>query len=143
MPLGLTVYGDTGWASRFPSDGKAAPALRPPLDYYTQLAAVYATAPFSLNMMSFLLPQGLNQRHFDVWAAGGFCLMDRCRGLDLFPRELTEPVSFAKPGDIPELVAFFTGNGAEKSRLAAAWRAHILEEHTYARRLQAVTDLLR
>ena len=139
--LGLTIHGDAAWAEQFPAGGtgKSAPTLRPPLDYYTQLAAVYADAPFSLNMMSFLLPQGLNQRHFDVWAAGGFCLMDNCRGLDLFPGELTEPVIFRKPGNIPELAAYFTKNSGEKTRLAAAWRKHILAEHTYAIRMRTLT----
>lgn len=138
--LGLTVYGDSGWREQFPPGNAAArkPELRPPLDYYTQLAAVYATAPFSLNMMSFLLPNGLNQRHFDVWAAGGFCLMDKCPGLDFFPPELTEAVTFAKPGDIPERIAYFEKNAPEKARLAAAWHGHILLEHTYARRMQVL-----
>ncbi|SBV92481.1 conserved hypothetical protein [uncultured delta proteobacterium] len=143
-PLGLTIYGDEGWARQFPSGKSNAkpPVLCPPLDYYTQLAAVYANAPFSLNMMSFLLPQGLNQRHFDVWAAGGFCLMDACRGLDLFPEELTAPVTFAAPGAIPALVARFTKDPAEKSHLAAAWKEHILAEHTYEDRMRTLTKTI-
>ena len=142
--VGLTMYGDAGWAEHFPPDDAcgSAPKLCPPLDYYTQLPAVYANAPFSLNLMSFLLPHGLNQRHFDVWAAGGFCLMDDCPGLDLFPPELTRPVMFGKPTDIPERVAYFEKNSEEKHRLAAAWREHILREHTYAVRMREMMRIL-
>lgn len=141
---GLTIYGDSGWAKRFTSGnaGKNMPTLCPPLDYYTQLAAVYAAAPFSLNMMSFLLPGGLNQRHFDVWAAGGFCLMDDCPGLGLFPRDLTEAVAFGSPEDIPERVAYFRKNSEEKRRLTAGWRGHILAEHTYSRRINTMIATL-
>ena len=137
-PHGLAIYGDAGWAEQFPPEEAYSPGLHPPLDYYGPLAEVYASAPFSLNMMSFLLPEALNQRHFDVWAAGGFCLMDRCRGLDLFPRELTEPVSFRTPGEIPELVSRFMKDAREKSRLAAVWREHILSKHTYRQRMRTV-----
>lgn len=142
--MGLAIYGDSGWAKQFPSGnaGKDMPKLCPPLDYYTQLAPVYAAAPFSLNMMSFLLPGGLNQRHFDVWAAGGFCLMDNCPGLNLFPRDLTEAVAFGRPEDIPERVAYFRKNHEEKRRLTAAWREHILAEHTYSRRINAMIAMV-
>ncbi|MDL2210656.1 DUF3880 domain-containing protein [Desulfovibrio sp. OttesenSCG-928-O18] len=134
---GLTIHGDTGWTEQFsPAQKEPRPRLCPPLDYYTQLAAVYARAPYSLNMMSFLLPQGLNQRHFDVWVAGGFCLMDDCPGLELFPRELTAPVTFNTPSAIPDLVRHFNKNGIEKQSLAASWRKLILAEHTYAIRMQ-------
>ena len=140
--MGLTLYGDAGWGTQFPADGakKHTPELRQPLDYYTQLPAVYTDSPFSLNMMSFLLPQGVNQRHFDVWAAGGFCLMDDCQGLRLFPSDLTQPVTFRKPEEIPELVTYFKKNREEKTLLTAAWRSLILEEHTYAIRMQILLE---
>ncbi len=137
--IGLTVYGDSGWATQFPADSTgSAPEIRPPLDYYAQLAGVYASAPFSLNMMSFLLPQGLNQRHFDVWAAGGFCLTDATLGLALFPEELAKPVTFETPEAIGGLLRRFTENPEEKAALAKGWREHILAHHTYDQRITAL-----
>ena len=115
-------------------------SLRPPVDYYVRLPGVYAAAPFSLNMTSFLLPHGLNQRHFDVWAAGGFCLMDDSPGLALFPEELTKEVRFARPGEIPGLIARFTADAGEKARLARRWREHILAEHTYEKRMRRMLE---
>lgn len=131
---GLTVYGDPGWERMLPKNA----ALRPPVDYYTALAALYAKAPFSLVTMSFLLPGACNQRHFDIWAAGGFALLDKAPGLAIFPGELTEPVTFTKPDEIPHLAARFTHSAAEKENLRGKWRATILAEHTYGQRMTAL-----
>ena len=142
LASGLTIYGDAGWRDIFPSGGKKAPKLHPPVDYYTGLRAIYAAAPFSLNMVSFLLPHGLNQRHFDTWAAGGFCLMDNSPGLALFPKELTEPVTFASPNGIPDRIALFAKDTTAKKQLTAKWREHILAEHTYSHRMRHLTKLI-
>lgn len=133
--VGLTVHGDDDWEDLLPGNA----ALRGPVDYYHGLASIYANAPFSLNMMSFLLPHGLNQRHFDVWASGGFCLMDNCPGLDIFPSDLTTPVSFRRPGEISAIARQFTQDRKSKTALAQAWRDLILGEHTYAVRMRSLT----
>lgn len=134
--MGLAVYGDAAWKEHFPEGAGESPILYGPVDYYNDLPALYATAPFSLNMMHFLLPRGLNQRHFDVWAAGGFCLMDDCPGLELFPPELTAPVTFKKLEGIAVLAERFSKALRDKESLAASWRKHILAEHTYERRIR-------
>lgn len=139
MASGLTIYGDSGWRDIFPEDMQNTPELRPPVDYYTDLRAIYTAAPFSLNMVSFLLPHGLNQRHFDIWAAGGFCFMDNSPGLTLFPKNLTEPIVFSAPKDIPDRIALFTRDTKTKKNLMVKWREHILAEHTYAHRMRLLT----
>lgn len=126
---GLTVFGDSAWQD--------LAELRPPVDYYTALPAIYRAAPFSLNINSLLLPAGLSQRIFDAWAAGGFCLTDRNAGLDIFPPELARPVSFNTPDEIPELAARLAADTAGKEALRRDWREHILAGHTYEKRLAA------
>lgn len=144
LPCGLTMFGDAGWRAHFPGtgagDANTEPDLRPPVDYYGSLPAIYRAAEFSLNMTSFLLPHGLNQRHFDIWASGGFCLLDATPGLDLFPRELTEPVTFTTAGDIPDLVATFQKDPSGKRELSKRWQRHIAAEHSYALRMRALVD---
>ena len=141
LPCGLSLYGDAGWHGHFPAAADT-PDLREPLDYYGSLPAVYHAAEFSLNMTSFLLPRGLNQRHFDVWAAGGFCLMDASPGLELFPQELTRPVTFTAAKDIPHLVAAFQKDPKGKRELAQRWQRHITAEHSYALRMKALVDAI-
>lgn len=129
-PGGLTVFGDEGWRGESPGLD-----LRGPVDYYAHLPAIYRAAPFSLNLNSLLLPGGLSQRIFDAWAAGGFCLSDRSPGLEIFPAELSAAISFGAPEELPELAARLAGDPAGKEALRRDWRAHILAEHTYERRL--------
>jgi len=137
-PLGLTVYGDQGWAERLP----AGAVLRPPVDYYTTLPAIYRQAAWTLNATSLLLPHGLTQRHFDVWAAGGLLLTDATPGLSLFPEELAREVRFATPADLPALARRLAPGTPLRHDVQTAWRTEILTHHTYAHRVAALREWL-
>ena len=133
----LTIVGDQGWNTYL-----SAPfTLHPPIDYYGPLAAWYQKTCITLNMTSLLLPHGLTQRHFDVWAAGGFLITDSTPGLDIFPKELTKKISFASPSDIPALLHRFAGESTEKQHLRTAWRKEILSHHTYANRIEKILEI--
>lgn len=134
----LTIVGDSGW-----KDHLTRPfTLHPPLDYYGPLGAWYARAAITLNMTSMLLPHGLTQRHFDVWAAGGFLLTDTTPGQTIFPKELCAPISFHAPGELPALIRRFTPESTEKNDLRNAWQHEILTRHTYKHRAQKILDIL-
>jgi len=136
--ISLTVFGDDGWREFL--DGKAE--LRPPVDYYGSLRRVYGSAALNLNCPSPLLPAGLTQRHFDVWAAGGLLLSDDTPGLDLFPRDLVEPVVFSSPGEAPAAARRLLDSAGLARELSAQWRALILAEHTYRHRAERVLESL-
>lgn len=136
--LPLTVFGDAGWRGLLP----AGADLRPPLDYYGPLAAVYARAGAVLGASGMLLPAGLTQRHFDVWTAGGFLLTDATPGLDIFAPELVREVCFRTPGELPALAQRALADAAWRRDVAAAWREHLLAGHTYAHRAAALLDWL-
>lgn len=127
----LHIVGDSDWATLVP-----AATLCRPVDYYSGLANVYRQASFSLNLTSLLLPNGLTQRNFDVWACGGFLLTDASLGLKIFPKELTLPVTFESPEHASELVAEHAHLLHRKEELRKAWQHHILTEHTYVTRLE-------
>jgi len=129
----LTVIGDEGWRDLLPDAD-----LRPPVDYYGGLAAAYRKAACCLNVTNMILPGGLTQRHFDVWGAGGFLLSDANPGLDIFPTDLTRPVTFQQAEDIPELFRRFADDSPEKRALAGAWRNELLTRHTYVQRVAHV-----
>ncbi|MGJ3523817.1 glycosyltransferase family protein [Nitratidesulfovibrio sp. D1] len=153
-PHGLTVFGDNGWKPVLPPGAD----IRPPVDYYATLPAVYRAARWSLNVTSLLLPAGLTQRHFDVWAAGGFCITDDTPGLAIFPEELRREIAFspargggkgtlppAGTGDAPGLAALLDRlerDPALCGDLATAWRAHILAHHTYRHRVRTLCAAL-
>ena len=134
----LSVYGDDDWQDLVPGPL----ALHPPVDYYGPLAGMYAKANFTLACTSPLLPRGLTQRHFDVWAAGGFLLCDHTNGLDIFPEELTSPIVFRRASEVPDLVAKFKANPSLRTGLIEDWRALMGERHTYEIRVKEILACL-
>jgi len=134
--LPLTVIGDEDWRGLLPHSAE----LLPPVDYYGQLPAIYRTAGWNLNVTSLLLPHGLTQRHFDVWAAGGLLLTDDTPGLSIFPAELAREIAFDKPGGIPALAQRLAPGTALREDLIRAWREEILARHTYEVRLATLLD---
>ncbi|MDR1685420.1 MAG: glycosyltransferase [Desulfovibrio sp.] len=136
--IGLDLFGDTGWRTILPPGAR----LRPPVDYYARLPGIYAAARFNICLTGLQLPHGLNQRHFDVWAAGGLLLSDATPGLELFPEELTRAVTFRTTRDMAMLAARLE-SGATRDMLVADWQRCILREHCYAHRAQTILEKLR
>lgn len=132
------IFGDAGWCD---APGITA-QLRPPLDYYGTLPAVYRAASACLNVTGMQLPAGLTQRHFDVWCAGGLLLSDANPGLAIFPKELIAPVTFAAPADILPRFQALRADPAARDNLRRDWRALILAGHTYAHRADTVLAAL-
>lgn len=131
---GLDVFGDSGWHGFLPAGSR----LRLPVDYYARLPGIYSAARFNIALTSLQLPAGLNQRHFDVWMAGSVCLSDATPGLDLFPGELTEPVTFTDAASLREKAGALEASPEQRHRLIGAWQAHILAHHTYQHRVRAL-----
>ncbi|MGL1863999.1 MAG: DUF3880 domain-containing protein [Pseudodesulfovibrio sp.] len=128
------IFGDDKWGKL---DAITA-EVRPLLDYYTTLPAVYRAASVNLNVTGMQLPAGLTQRHFDVWCAGGFLISDTNPGLKIFPDELTEAIRFTAPDRIREIFGRFRADSTQKEELRAAWQELILREHTYDNRAETV-----
>jgi hypothetical protein len=134
--LPVTAFGDGAWQELIPE----LTDVRPPVDYYGPLASAYRDAGCVLNVTSLLLPAGLTQRHFDVWTAGGVLATDASPGLGIFPRELTDPISFRRPSELPGLVKRLTDDDSLRQELSKAWRECILASHTYEHRVAKVLD---
>lgn len=134
---GLRIMGDDGWRVFLPN----ADILRP-ADYYGAMADYYGQAECVLNVTSLLLPGSLNQRHFDVWAAGGMLLTDKTKGLDIFPSDLVAEISLATPGEFGERLGMFRNNATRVLELKQAWREHIFARHQYSHRLALIEQKL-
>lgn len=131
----LCVCGDEAWRGLV----RAPFSLLPPVDYFGPLAGMYARARCVVGAVSPLLPHGLTQRHFDVWAAGGLLVTDETPGLSIFPEELVRQSSYRAPGEIG---AAIERAEARRQELIEAWRALIGREHTYPRRIDAILAVL-
>jgi len=129
----LAVCGDERWREL----AQARFELLPPVDYYGPLARMYASCRCVVGATSPLLPHGLTQRHFDVWAAGGCLVSDATPGLDIFPAELVREITFRCAGDIPEALRRAE---ADRPGLVLAWREHVAREHTYRLRVRTIIE---
>lgn len=134
---GLRVIGDDGWKPLLPDT-----EILPPVDYYTALPEVYGRAEAVLNVTSLLLPHSLSQRHFDVWASGGLLLSDATSGLEIFPAELTEPMTLRGPDDFMARCAWFRAHPQAAHDLRQAWRGNLRAHHGYKQRIQQIIETL-
>ncbi len=131
----LTVFGDAGWSKYLPHAD-----LRPPVDYFSTLPSIYAGAEINLNMTSPLLPYGLTQRNFDVWATGGFLLSDNTPGLSIFPEELLPHCTFTFPAEIEEKTDYIRSHPKLTKELSKNWLEIIKNEHTYKNRITKILN---
>lgn len=131
-PAGLTVAGDSNWRQllKLPAGN-----LLPPLDYYRELGPFYQGSQVNLNITSAQMKTGLNQRVFDVPAAGAFLLTDRREQLfDLFEPE-REVVTYRDPAEARELAGWYLGHPAARDKIVRAARRRVLDQHLYRHRL--------
>lgn len=135
----LTVFGDQDWPTLLPG----LKDIRPEVDYYGPLPRIYRQARCTLNLTSLLLPHGLTQRHFDVWAAGGFLLSDATPGLSIFDQELTREISFNSPEDLTALLNRLEADPPLSDHLRHAWKNLIRDAHTYDHRIERIMQALR
>ncbi len=133
----LVIHGDQDWRNHL-SQGIE---LRPEVDFYGPLGSIYASARYVLNLTNMLLPCGLTQRHFDVWAAGGFLLTDFTCGLEIFPSWLVRETSFSTPEEIPDLIARLDSSPELKVRIKNEFRKLVTEKHTYKNRVQDILKI--
>lgn len=138
MPPDMTIVGDSGWQALLPGRG-----IQPPTDYYGRLPELYHASAATLNVTSWLLPGSLNQRHFDVWAAGGLLLGDNAPGLSIFPAELSEAIRLNKPEEFEDRLDFYQTRPNESMELRMAWREELQKRHLYRHRLETILDCLR
>jgi len=129
----LTVWGDDGWEGNLPSGA----IRRPKLDYYLELPEVYRRTGVNLNFTSFQMPTAVNQRAFDVPAAGGFLLADDQSDLhELFSD--AELATFSDPDDLPKKALYYKEKRSERERISRKARERILAEHTYFHRVKEI-----
>lgn len=133
------IYGDSGWREL------VGPAftLKPEVRYYDELPRVYAASEVNFNATSLQMKAAVNQRVFDVPAAGGFLLTDYREQLAEVLEPGHEVICYRQPEEIPELVSFYLRHPAERRRLAQAAYKRVLAEHTYRQRVQTMLAHLR
>lgn len=139
IPLGLVIYGDSGWKRLIGKKG----TLRPKVEYFRELPDVYRGTDVNINCTSFQMKTAVNQRVFDVPACGGFLLSDYQEDMDRFFEVGKEAICYRTTEEAVSLVAYYLGNAGERKRIAEAARRRVLVEHTYEKRMAALVATMR
>jgi spore maturation protein CgeB len=136
LPFAPLIAGDPGWSELLP----AVPGLRlhPEIGYYEELPGFYPQCDVNFNCTSVQMKGAVNQRVFDVPAAGAFLLTDRRAQLESMFEPGREIALFESPEEVPELLARYLADAPARRRIAQAGRARVLAEHTYEHRLRSL-----
>jgi spore maturation protein CgeB len=142
LPFNPLIVGDRGWRQNL--KGETLPwRLHPELGYYSELPLFYPWSAINFNCTSKQMKGAVNQRLFDVPAAGAFLLTDRRDQTETLFRPGKEIVWYNEPEEAPELVRYYLAHPRERRRVAEAARARVLAEHTWAHRLQTIIKRMR
>jgi len=138
-PFKPAIYGDSGWSQLL------GPSFRllPEVNYYDDLPAIYGATAVNFNATSLQMKAAVNQRVFDVPAAGGFMLTDFKEQLAEVLEPGREVVCYHQPEEIPELIRFYLSHPEARRQIIDRGRARVLREHTYRHRVQEMLAVLR
>ncbi|MDQ7835250.1 MAG: glycosyltransferase [Humidesulfovibrio sp.] len=136
LPFGPLIAGDSGWSQLLP-EGAGQRLLRE-LSYYEDLPGFYPASEVNFNCTSLQMKGAVNQRVFDVPAAGAFLLTDHRRQIERLFEPETEIALYRDVEEIRPLVERFLADPEARERIAGAGRARVLAEHTYEHRLSAL-----
>ena len=131
----LTVAGDRHWAGLL---GLGPGRLLEPLDYYRDLAQFYQGSRINLNITSAQMKTGLNQRVFDVPAAGAFLLTDWREQLGEVFEPGREVVTYQSPEEARSLAAWYGAHERAREKVVRAARRRVLGGHLYRHRLEQI-----
>lgn len=129
----LHVFGDEHWWRVLPHASRHG--LVP---YGRELADVYRHSGININATSLQMPEAVNQRVFDVPAAGGFLLTDEQTALPELFEPGTEVVTYASAAHLADLCRYYAARPQERARIVQRAQARLLDCHTYAHRLQTL-----
>ena len=141
LPFRPLIVGDSGWKTEFRNE-KLQPRYLGELSYYSQLPAFYGHSAINFNSTSKQMKGAVNQRVFDVPAAGAFVLTDwRPQMEQLFTPD--EMACYHEPDEIPDLVRHYLTHPEERESLAVAGRRRVLACHTWSHRLKTLLEEMR
>ena len=133
----LTVYGDKGWKNHLAG---SSVNLRGPVRYYDQLPLIYSGMKAGFNSTSLQMPCGVNQRVFDIPAAGGFVLTDYREALtEIFDCEKDIAV-YHSAEEAAGLADYYLKNPGLREKMSAAAQKKVLTRHTYKQRIKTILD---
>ncbi len=135
----IRVFGDRGWNEILNGSAK----ILPPVSYYDELPLIFNGSDVNLNATSFQMNSAVNQRVFDAAACGAFLITDHQADMDAFFDRDSEAVCYEDALQAREQVAYYLNHPKDRREIARKARQRVLNEHTYAHRLETILRLLK
>ena len=126
-----------GWDSAY---GLAARAPFVSTDDYF---AHFRQVAINLNVVNGNAESGLNMRHFEITAAGGFMLCHNQPELANCFEIGKECAVFSDENDLLEKIQYYLARPKERAALALAGQRRTLSQHLYSHRLQSILHTIR
>ena len=133
------IRGDDGWYSLLNDSFQIGPELL----YYYDLNFFYNVSKINFNITSTQMRNAVNQRVFDVPAAGKFLLTDYKNQLETLMNVGKEVVCYRDKEEIPELTRFYLAHDSLREKIAQRGRKRVLADHTYTRRVAELCSWMR
>lgn len=134
LPFHPLIVGDRAWNQAL-RNATHTWRWHDALSYYTELPRFYGLSTINFNTTSMQMKGAVNQRVFDVPAAGAFVLTDWHEQMDELFEPGTEMISYRNPLEIYDLVHYYLNHATERQRIVDAGRKRVLAEHTWDHRL--------
>lgn len=141
LPLHPLIVGDSGWKIEFRHE-RNKPRYLDAISYYDQLPAFYGQSKINFNCTSKQMKGAVNQRVFDVPAAGAFVLTDwRPQMANLFDPD--EMACYHDFDEIEGMAKYYLEHPAERKRITQKARKRVLACHKWEDRLSAMLASMR
>ncbi len=137
LPFRPLIVGDDGWQTLLA--GSLPPwRSHSELRYYIDLPLFYPASAVNFNCTSKQMKGAVNQRVFDVPAAGAFCLTDWRDQIENLFEPGKEVICYHSPEEAADLIRRYLKDTAGRNAVSTAARKRVLAEHSYDHRLRAL-----
>ncbi|MDR1125447.1 MAG: glycosyltransferase [Deltaproteobacteria bacterium] len=145
LPFKPLIVGDPGWFELLPRrDGKPEGwRYFHELTYYTDLPLFYPLSKINFNCTSKQMKGAVNQRIFDVPAAGAFIITDWREQIEKLFEPGKEVVCFHSPEEVPDLIRHYLEHPAEREKIIKAAHKRVMAQHRYENRLTELIAVMR
>jgi spore maturation protein CgeB len=142
LPFNPLIVGDEGWWELL-KDSREKWKYYHELTYYTDLPKFYPLSDINFNCTSKQMKGAVNQRIFDVPAAGAFIITDWREQMENLFEPGKEVICFHSPEEVQDLLKHYLRHPQERKKIIAAARKRVLAQHCYEHRLTSMIATMR
>ena len=107
-----------------------------------EMYKILSRSKITLNHHGDVLPYANNIRLYEATAMGAMLITDWKENLPEMFEPGKEVVAYRSPEECAELIQYYQGHDAERKAIAHAGQQRTLQEHTYARRMRELTEIV-